>query len=775
MRFEANGGPVEAAESFIARGQDSEFLITATGAQFALRQASGQIETATMQFVAANSTANVVGATPLSGKINHLLRRHAADWRTNMPTFSQVRIENIYPDVNVVYYGNGRQLEYDFDLAAGVDPRTIALRFDGARQLSINQQGQLVVALNGGSITQHQPVAYQNSGPDRRIIPCNYQLLDDHTATFALGGYDHSQPLVIDPVLSFSSYFGGNSTEIAHAIAVDTNGCIYVAGETLSTLWTNGVTGKYQTNFRGGSITGDAFVAKFDSTGKTNLYFTYLGGSSDDVIYGLAVDNSGNAHITGATRSSDFPTNNALYGYKTGSLPGYYGLAFVAELNTNGSQLVYSTYLSGYLADAGYAIAVDAQQNTYVAGYTVSTGFPVTSNALQKNLVCTNSIYFNRNAFIAEISAYGTNLIYSSYLGGQNYDQASGIAVDVANYVYVSGFTASTNFPTTNALAGFKHLNGATNASPSYDAFVCKFYPGFTNRVYATFLGGTNNDAATGITVDTNGNAYVVGWTISTNFPGARQNDGFTNCTGFVNNQITNNVINWLGITTNTFLTEINASGSNILHTAVFGGFTMDIANGVALDTAGNIYVAGNATSTNFPVTPAALVGSLRSTNSGGSDVFITAFKSDWSALLYSTYLGGSLNDAGNAIAVDATGNAFIAGQTFSLNYPWFNAVQPGINNGSLNNGTSDAFLTKIMPAAPIPHLQTRLSGTNVTVSWSPLGEEAPAWFGLQTTTNLLVSSAWRLTTNSAALTNNAYTYTFSKTNQTGFFRLIKF
>lgn len=719
-----------------------------------------------MQFAGANPAATISGTAELFGKVNYLVGNNPAQWQTGVPTFAQVRVENIYPGVNVVYYGNGQQLEYDFDLAAGIPPEIIVLHFAGAQKISVNPQGALVISLTGGEIVQHPPVVYQNIGASRQEISGGYKLLDAHTVTFALGDYDHRQPLVIDPILSYSTYFGGNISDIAHAIAVDTNGCIYIAGETLSTVFTNVASGGFETNFHGGTLTGDAFVAKFDNTGKTNLYFTYLGGSGDDAAYALAVDNSGNAYVTGMTRSSDFPTTNALYGYKAGLLPGYYGLAFIAELNTNGSKLVYSTYLSGYLADAGYTIAVDAGHNAYVAGYTDTTNFPVTTNAMQPNLVCSNTIYYNRNAFVAEISTNGTNLIYSSYLGGTNYDQATGISVDKNGFIYVTGFTASTNFPTTNALAGFQRLNATTNATGFYDVFVCKFNPGFTNRVYSTFLGGTNNDVATGIAADASGNAYVVGWTVSPNFPGAT-NDTYTNCTSFVVNYLTNNLV-YASTTTNTFLAEISSNGTAILHTAVFGGLQSDIGNGIALDTNGNIFIVGTTFSTNFPVTIGNLLGSLRATNSGGSDVFVTAFKSDWSALLYSTYLGGILNDFGNAIAVDASGNAYVTGQTFSTNYPSFNARQSALN------GTSDAFLTKILPATPTPLLATSRSGTNVLVTWPPVGEESIAFF-LETTNNLLTTNVWTLVTNSPVLTNGNLIYKFNPTNRAEFFRLHKF
>jgi hypothetical protein len=781
LRFEANQGQGDATASFLAHGPESEFLISATGAQFVLRKTSGQTVAARMQIVGANPSASISGHTELPGKINYLLGNNPAQWHTGVPTFAQVRVENVYPGVNVVYYGNGRQLEYDFDLAAGVTPQTIALRFDDAEKISVNPQGELVVSLNGGDIIQHPPVVYQNAGATRREINGGYKILDPHTATFALSSYDHNLPLVIDPILGYSTYFGGNKGDTAYAIAVDTNGCAYIAGGTLSTTFTNISTGAYQASFQGGTVAGDAFVAKFDKTGSNLVYFTYLGGNNEDVASGIAVDKSGNAYVTGMTCSTNFPTDKPLYGQitskyvfsKNGSF--YEPDAFVSELNTNGTELVYSTYLGGSDYNIANAIAVDSGHNAYIVGWTTSSDFPMT-NALQNKLQCTNSLA-NCNAFITEISTNGTKLLYSSYLGGNNYDDATSITLDTSNFIYVAGFTASTNFPKTNilypnALSGFKYLNGATNANvtAAYDAFVCKFAPNFTNWVYSTYLGGTNNDEATGIAADSNGNAYVVGWTVSTNFPGVYTNDPGS-CAGFVKNYMTNDLVNALA-TTNAFLTEISSDGSNILHTAVFGGLQMDVGNGVALDGAGNIFVVGTASSTNFPVTTNNLLGSLLATNSGSSDVFVTAFKADWSALLYSTYLGGYANDFGNAIAVDNAGNAYITGYTFSTNYPSFNAFQPALNGTSAGNNTSDAFLTKILPATPTPVLTASAAGTNVWVSWPPLGQESPAYLGLETTTNLLTTNVWTVVTNSPVTNSTGYTYKLNPTNRAQFFRL---
>ena len=776
--FEANRGQ-NAAASFIAHGQDAEFLLSATGAQFVLQKASGETATARMQFVGANPAAQISGDKELPGKVNYLVGNNPAQWQSGVPTFGQVRIDGVYPGVSVVYYGNGRQLEYDFYLAAGVDPRTIALRFDGAKKIVVNDRGELVVSLNGGEMVQHQPVAYQTVRGARQEVTAGYKILDAHTVSFLVGNYDRSQPLVIDPILSYATFFGGNSVAIAHAVAVDGSGNIYLAGSTFSTVLNNGIPfatpGAFQTNFNAASGYQDVFVAKFDQTGTNLIYFTYLGGSQDQLASGLAVDAAGNAYVTGSTSSSDFPTSKAIFGTIGGQpFHGHYPPdAFVSELNSNGTALIYSTYLGGNNWDLANAIAVDASGAAYIAGYSSSANLPVTTNAFRSHLACPNNgipNIYNFNAFVAKIAPGGTNLGYCSYLGGINYDIATGIAVDANGYVYITGYTASTNFPTTNALPNLGYLNGSTNATSAFDAFATKFKPGFAGLVYSTFLGGVNNDEATQIACDNAGNAYVTGWTISTNFPGTTTNDSFS-AANIIANTLTNNLV----VTTNAFLTEINSNGTAIMHSAVFGGSVGDVGNGVALDGTGNIFVVGTTASTNFPVSS---TGSLSTTNSGGSDVFITAFKADWSGLLYSTYVGGFANDSGNAIAVDTIGNAYITGQTTSTNFAQL-TTQGGVTQTFLAKISSDIVPKLLLvPQFVNSSLTTKVaSGTPTTPSTSGLllkWQKTPSVYVLESTTNPLLAAGWHTVSQTPQFTNNWYNLTLSPTNQSLFFRLHK-
>lgn len=772
LYFEANQGQVDSPAQFIALGRDSQFLISPDTAQFVLRKMTAprtfSARAVRMQFVGANSRAQIFGAEELSGKINYLIGNEPARWQTGVATFARVRIGQLYPGVNLTYYGNQRQFEYDFTVTPDADPSIIAISFDGTDKISVNPAGELVLNLGDSEIRQPKPVIYQIANGARQEISGGYKMLDVHTVAFALGNYDHSLPLVIDPILSYSTYFGATAATTAWKVAVDTNGFVYVAGETLSTKLAT--VGAFQTNYAGGTYTGDAFVAKFGNIDTNLVYCTYLGGSQDDFAYGLAVDNAGDVFLTGSTDSPDFPTNNALYpkilghGYSgTRSGTFYNANAFVAELNTNGSHLIYSTYLGGSgnisqgTGDTGTGVAVDSANNVYVTGFTSSTNFPAT-NSLAYKLAGTTNILLNRlagsyNAFLTKIGPGGTNLLYSTYFGGTNVDEATGIAVDGSGAVYLAGFTGSTNFPTTNAVQPV--LGGITNSTPGYNAFAAKFaQPSATNLtlVYSTFLGGINNDLGYGVAADSAGNAYVAGEATSPNF---------TNTAGFFN-ELTNNLSGSI-LTTNAFLVKLGPKGTNLIYSAVFGGNSIDIAFGVAVDPLGNVFVCGATTSTNFPATNNAIY--LAATNSGGSDVFVTAFNPSATAMLYSVYLGGANNDFGNGLALDPAGDAYVVGQTFSSNFPTNTALHATLN------GPSDAFLAKILLASHPSLTITPQPASDVTLAWRAFQPE----YKLESNTNVASSNSWLVVPQPPVLSNGWHTVTLPATNADLFFRLQKF
>jgi hypothetical protein len=739
LYFEASQGQANVPAQFIARGLNYQFLISPAEAQIVLRKTTAESAVVRMQFVGANAQAPVSGDAELPGKINHLTGNDPAQWRRGLAMFAKVRVSGLYPGINLVYYGNQQQLEYDFDIAPGANPQAIAMHFDGVDKISINPQGELILNLAGGEIRQPKPVIYQTIDGVRKEITGGYRMVDTHTVAFAIGQYDRSQLLVIDPVLSYSTYIGGNSGDTAWAVALDTDGNVYIAGQTFSKQFTNNVpftTNAFQANFAGGKFTGDAFVFKLDAASGNPAYITYLGGTGNDAAYGIAVDAAGNAYVTGFTDSTNFPTTtNALYKEINGKVDPNIGLipadVFVAELDSGGSDLIYSTYLGGNGADAAYGITVDAADNAYVTGFTYSTNFPTTTNAFQKHLACANSIYFNANAFIAKISPGGTNLAFSTYFGGTNYDEGRGIAVDTNGSVYVTGFTASTNFPTTNAV--FQQLvwtnievthsstnyvsitntwngsllNGSAKQTASFDAFVAKFDSTGTNLLYSTFLGGANNDMAYSIAVDNNGAAYVTGGTISTDFPNT-----VTNIAALHSFVATNTSLGFRA--TNVFLTKIltvvtnDVTNAVIAWSAVFGGKGADIGYGVAVDPAGEVFVTGSASSTDFPTFNVPTL--MRYTNSGKSDAFVIAFNTNATALLYSTYLGGKDNDYGYGIAVYTNGDAYVVGQTRSTNFLTHIADYP------TRNGTNDAFLAKITLSVTAPTNATILP-TNQAVA----------------------------------------------------------
>ncbi len=756
LYFEAGPAPASGPARFVTRGCNYQFSLSSAEVQITLRKTGVKPAAVRMDFAGSNPEAQMSGDNELPGKVNYLMGNDPAAWRTGVPTFARVRVGQLYPGADLVYYGNQRQLEYDFTLAPGADPDMIKIHFAGVDKISIGGQGELILSLGRDEIRQPAPVIYQAVAGGRQAVPGGYRLINKHTVAFAIGRYDRQLPLVIDPVLSFSTYFGGNSSDTAWAIALDTNGFIYVAGQTFSTQMnaTNtlpfSTPGAFETNFQGGVYAGDAFVAKFDNQGSNLIYLTYLGGSGNEIASSIAVDGMGDAYVAGYTDSPNFPVTNAIYSKISGVLNTHVGLypvdAYVTELNPGGSNLVYSTYLGGESMDGCNGIALDSSNNAYVTGFTYSTNFPTTPNALQSHLACMNTVYYNANAFVTEIGAGGTNLVYSSYLGGTNFDEGEGIAVDSSNYVYVTGFSASTNFPTTNALqqqfvyvmtnatstnliftTNFSNgylLNGSSNLTTTFDAFVAKFAPACTSLIYSTFLGGTNNDVAKGIAADGSGNAYVTGWTVSTNFP-----DTATNVAGLYNG-LTNNAAFASPLITNAFLTQITWSGSNaaIGYSAVFGGtnFGGDVGYDVTVDPSGNVYVVGASTTTNFPAI--ATPGLLSTTNAGGSDVFVIVFTNNASGVLYSGYLGGSGNDYGYGIAADSQTNVYITGLTASANFPTFFPYQSSLN------GPGDAFLAKISLAVQSPVITTQ--PTNQTVAAGSLN-----FLGVATSVSMTVGA----------------------------------
>jgi hypothetical protein len=424
--FEAGQGAEN--QQFVAHGRDSQIVILSDGANFTLGRPGQPSVTARMRFVGASDAAVISGGAEMPARINHLQGNDPEQWQTGLAAFGQVRVVGVYPGINLVYYGNQQCLEYDFDLAPGARPESVAIRFDGEK-VHVNPQGELVVELAGRQVVQHQPVAYQTVSGLRQSVAVGYKMLDAHTVAFVVGHHDTTLPLVIDPVLSYSTFFGGNNTDIAWAVAYATNdNSVYIAGQTVSTAISStlrlATPGAFQTNFQGGGAYGDGFIAKFhDLTSPTQLnnlltnlvYCTYLGGSADDAAFALAVDPVGNVFVTGITYSRDFPvTNYVVFQQGNGKvfngstnqakydpvLNSYPAEGFVSELDPNGAHLIFSTYLGGGNIDLPQGLALDAADDVFLTGYTSSTNFPVTTNAWQPRLRALNDPYLGYNAFV---------------------------------------------------------------------------------------------------------------------------------------------------------------------------------------------------------------------------------------------------------------------------------------------------------------------------------------------------------------------------------------
>jgi uncharacterized repeat protein (TIGR01451 family) len=669
LRFEENVGQVkEMKVRYFARGRGYRLFLGAEEMVFSLDGEKSVEQIVRLRLKGGAERPALVGIDPLPTKTNYLRGNDPRAWRTGIANFAGVRYENVYPGTDVVFSGNERRVEQSFFLAAGSEPRRIRLAYEGVTGMEIGTGGELILRTEGDDLTAARPIAYQVVAGERRMVECRYELLaGDKGASevgFVLGAYDRALPLVIDPTFSNSTFLGGSDGDIGSSVGVDAAGNVYIAGSAGSTDFPGTISPGGVQPASGGST--DGFVVKIDPTGTTLLYSTYLGGSDLDSIGGIAVDAAGNAYITGFTRSTDFPgvTGGSLQSSNAGGL----GDAFVAKLNPSGSALVYATYLGGSGNDVGYKIAFDVSANAYISGHTASTDFPgVTVGSLQP------SNAGNLDGFVAKIDSTAAAILYATYLGGSGQDVAASIAVDPSGNAVIAGDTGSSSFPGVTGSSLKSSLTGPR------DGFVVKLSPTGGTFVYSTYLGGSDDDSATRVAVDATGNAYVIGFTNSSDFTGVTassiqpENPG-----GYA-----------------AFVTKIDAAGTAVVYSTYLGGdFTL--GHGIALDSAANAYVTGRAGNA-FPIVNAI---ALQPEPAGHTDGFVAKINAAGDALLFSTYFGGEDFDSGLAIAVDsAQGVAYITGQTSSM------GGLPGITPSSIqqtNGGsfTDDAYLIRIVPTA---------------------------------------------------------------------------
>ena len=620
-----------------------------------------QSEIVKLKPIGANKTPEIIAEGLQEGKVNYFIGNDSKNWKTNIPTYQAVVYKDVYKDIDMRFYGNNSQMEYDIIVKPGADPAKAELSYEGIEGLKVTKEGDLEIALKQGKLIQKKPYIYQEIDGKRvevdgRVKVSHSPLSTDHLSLYSYGfqvaSYNKNHPLIIDPVLVYSTYLGGSGNDTGYGIAVDTSGNAYIAGNTGST---NFPLASPIQGANAGSI--DAFITKINASGSSLVYSTYLGGSGGDIGYRIAVDISGNAYVTGYTNSTDFPTVSPIQATNAGGAD-----TFIAKINVSGSSLVYSTYLGGSSGDVGYGIAVDTSGNAYIAGNTGSTNFPTSSPIQGVN-------GGNGDAFITKINASGSSLVYSTYLGGSDGDSGNGIAVDSSGNAYITGGTYSTNFPVASPIQ-------ATNAGGwGEDVFVTKINATGNALIYSTYLGGSGYDEGHGITVDTAGNAYITGGATSCDFPIASP---IYYCAY--------SIYDW-----DAFITKISVSGTSLVYSTYLGGWLDDKGNDIAVDTSGNAYITGITGSTNLPT-----VSPIQGANAGGADTFIAKINVSGSSLVYSTYLGGSSGDVGYGIAVDPAGNAYITGNTGSTNFPLASPIQ-GTNAGSI-----DAFVAKVGPGADL-------------------------------------------------------------------------
>ena len=602
------------------------------------------------------------GTDQAQTKVNYFIGNDKSKWKTNIATYNSVSLGEVYHGTNLSLKAYGKTIEKVFTVQPGADPSAIRLKMDGASSLRINEQGELEVETGLGVVRFSKPAAYQERNGVRNDVRVAY-VADGNTYGFKAAEYDRASPLIIDPVLVYSTYLGGSDSEGGWGIAVDGSGNVYVTGWTDSTDFP--LSESVPAQFENAGLM-DAFVVKLNPSYSELIYSTYLGGSGDDHPLGVAVDGPGNAYVTGRTNSTDFPLHDAL---QLGNNGGYD--AFVTKLSPSGSGLVWSTYVGGSGDDNGYGIAVDGLSgDVCVTGLTGSSdsiyGFPL-HNALQGTFGGGSS-----DAFVTRLTYDSIEFIvayvYSTFLGGNGDDNGYGIAVDGSGNVYVSGGTESTNFPGTSGSSIQNSRFGVR------DGFVTKINAAGTALDYSTYLGGSSvmnypGEEATGIAVDGSGNAYVTGRTNSTDFP--------------VVNAIQDT---YKGDPFDAFMAKINAAGTALVYSTYLGGNGDDEAIDIAVDGLGSAYVGGATDSTDFP-----LQNALQGALGGSKDGFVTKINAAGSALVYSTYLGGNGDEESiTRIAVDGSGNAYVTGYTDSTDFPTENAYQSGLL------GDADAFVAEI-------------------------------------------------------------------------------
>jgi hypothetical protein len=645
--FVENSGQVDARVRYIGFGPELKAWFEDNGMY--LQNHGSAVR---MTFAGTNTTSRpaIHAGESAGAHANYLHGSDPQAWQMNLPLVNSIRYESVWPGIDVVYRTDhgGMKAEYLVKPGAAVD--WIRLQFDAAVDIETN--GALRIKTQSGDFREDAPVLYQLIGGERRVVHGRFRQTADREIGFVADGYDPHEPLVIDPSVIFSGHFGGSSQDTITSVAIDHSNNIVVAGWTSSTDLpaSNGAR-----KVDGGGV--DAFVASFLPNGGGLIYCTYLGGSSDDRAFGVAVDSSRNVYVTGQTSSTNFPVMAPLQPHLSGTRD-----AFVTKLNPAGNALIYSTYLGGSGVDVGNAISLDSANEAVIGGDTTSTNLPASTGTFQARLGG------SQDAFVAKLSAAGNSLVFLTYFGGSGTDHCTALFVAAQGGIVFGGSTSSSNFPT----AGLTVQPGPGGGQ---DGFIAKLSPAGSKLSFSTYVGGSGGspgapEQVNALTTDAQFNIIAAGTTSSTNFPvtpGAYQTTPSGQTDGFI--------------------MRLNGSGA-LLQSTYLGGALSDAINAVAVDFHGNPYVAGTTDSLDFPVQ-----NPTQSSNGGGMDAFIVKLNPSLSSVIFGTYLGGSSSDGANAIAVDSETSVVVVGQTGSGDFPALGSLQHSTNE------MLSSFITKITPS----------------------------------------------------------------------------
>ena len=696
--FEANRGQTDPSVKFFTRAAGYNLYLTATEAvMVAPKPADEKSGVVRMKLKGANANPKVQGLDVQPGYTNYLIGSDSSKWKTGVRQYSRVKLNQVYPGIDMVYRFDNGNVEYDFIVAPGAKPWRILLGFEGAKDLRLDAKGNLVLRTESGEMTYKAPYLYQTLGSKRVPVNGRFVLAANNHVRFEVGNYIESKELVIDPALSYSSFLGGTVEDRGYAVVVDATGNAYVTGSAISAAPFPGAAGHYQAA-NGGAM--DAFITKVNPTGTAIIWSTSYGGAGDEAGLGIGIDATLKVYITGYTTGA-VPAAVAL---TNGALGGTDG--FVAAFAADGNSLVYSRQFGGPQVDSGNGIAVDAAGNAYVTGVTGSiaiNSFPTTALSAQPNAVAGAQT----DAFVMKLNAVGAQ-VYGSYLGGTGADKGNAIAIDTAGNAYIAGqagdaFIAVIAYPTV-----FK--NTVTGAS---DAFIVKTDPTGANFVYKTYVGGSGIDEATGIAVDSVNDIYITGYTFSADFP-----DG--NVAFPTIGQTT------IGTAPDAFVFklkpfQIGGGHNDGVYATYLGASGDDRANAIVVDDAFYAYVTGTTYASDFPmVSPIAEASTLV----GAPEAFVTQVGPTGGVLGFSTYMGGTTMTGGQGIALDTSKNIFVTGWTNST-APTFPIVAGSFQVA--NAGTFDAFIAKFGSAVPPPSVCAitnvnpasgfTLGGTTVTIT----------------------------------------------------------